>query len=228
MKRSLLTALVASFAATLPSSALAHVEVASGVAFAGRTQLVTFGVGHGCEGADTASVRIEIPASVASVRALDSTFGRASVERDASDRVVAVTWEKPEADLLEGDDNYYELTLRIRVPDAPFTRIHFPTYQTCRTPDGATITAEWTAAPGEEGEAAPVLTIVPARSRGWNRYLVPVDVDALDLFFADALIVWKGDAAFSANEETAAQIERTPGVTLLTSLAAGDEIQVKY
>ena len=44
-------------AVTLSSTfAAGHVSVASGPAFANTTQEVTFGVGHGCEGADTSSV----------------------------------------------------------------------------------------------------------------------------------------------------------------------------
>jgi hypothetical protein len=48
------------------------------------------------------------------------------------------------------------------------------------------------------------------------------------VFFGDALIVWKGAAAYSANPTTKELIAGTPGVTALTSLAVGDELWVRY
>ena len=50
----------------------------------------------------------------------------------------------------------------------------------------------------------------------------------LSAFFSDALIVWKDRAAYSANPETAAQISQTDDVSTLTSLAASDEVWVRY
>lgn len=221
-------ALAAFVVALFPAVAAAHVSVISGPAFAGKNQEITFGVGHGCEGADTVAVRIEIPAEVATVRPLPSAFGALSVERDATDRVVAVSWQKADADVLDGDEAYYALTMRIAVPNAPFTRVYFPARQTCRTADGTTLSTDWIALPGGEGEAAPELVVVPARQPGWNKLTVPVAVDALEAFFADALIVWKGEAAWSSNPQTTAQIANTPGVSALSKLAAGDEIWVRY
>src|ERR1700741_728844 len=92
----------------------AHVSVSSGPAFAKATQEIKLGVGHGCEGADTLSVRVEIPAAVTSVRAVNSDLGRATVELSTAKLVTAVTWEKATEDVLPGDTNYYTLTLRIK------------------------------------------------------------------------------------------------------------------
>lgn len=50
----------------LPGVARAHVSVVSGPGFANTTQEIVFGVGHGCAGADTTRVRVEIPAGVLS------------------------------------------------------------------------------------------------------------------------------------------------------------------
>ena len=44
------------------TAAEAHIEVASGQAIANSTNEVTFSVGHGCTGADTYRVSIDIPA----------------------------------------------------------------------------------------------------------------------------------------------------------------------
>ena len=59
--------------------------------------ILTFGVGHGCEGVDTVRVRIAIPEEVTAVRGLTSAWGEGTFERDATDRVVAVTFEKADA-----------------------------------------------------------------------------------------------------------------------------------
>lgn len=211
-----------------------HVGI-QGPGFAGSNQELTFTVGHGCDGLDTRSVRIEIPSSITSVLAISSNLGKVTLERNEADLVTAVTWEQPLADMRERDEVYYKLTLRLRIPNAPFTTLVFPTTQTCSSPDGTeTATALWTST--EEGHGhddeevgpAPVLTVLPARVGGWNKYTVPNAVSDLAPLFGDARIVWKGTAAYSKNALVAAQIAATPGVTVLAELAAGDEIWVLY
>ncbi|MES1173411.1 MAG: DUF1775 domain-containing protein, partial [Myxococcales bacterium] len=103
MTRSILTVALAAIAALVSTTAHAHISIASGPAFANASQEVTFGVGHGCEGADTYRVQVEIPAGVTSVRPETSDFGQADVELDAAGTVVAVTWTKPEASVLDKD-----------------------------------------------------------------------------------------------------------------------------
>jgi periplasmic copper chaperone A len=178
-------------------------------------------------------VKIDIPAGVTSVRPLTSDFGKATLERDGANNVTSVTWQKPDADLLAADDNYYKLTLRLKPPNAPFTKIYFPTHQTCRNAAGAETTVEWVGTPTlPDGgptapEPAPTLVIMPARLPGWNKYPVPVAIKDMTLF-KDALIVWSGTAAYSANPATSAQLKAEVGVTALTTIAAGSEIWVKY
>src|SRR5262245_18782971 len=102
------------------SSVSAHVSITSGAGFADTSQIVTFGVGHGCEGSDTLRVRIEIPSQVVSIRALNSDLGPASVELDDAELVRAVTWEKAESSVIAADLNYYSASIRIKVPNEPF------------------------------------------------------------------------------------------------------------
>jgi uncharacterized protein YcnI len=217
-----------------PSIARAHVSVASGPGFANTTQEITFGVGHGCAGADTTRVRIEIPTGVLSVRPLRSDFGKVSVEKDAAGTITAVSWQKPDADFLDADLAYYKLVIRLKVPDQPFTTVYFPAHQTCRAMDGTMSTVDWKMLPtdpvvdGGTDEPAPALTVLPARRPGWNNYVVAQAVPDVSKLFGDAQIVWKGTAAYSANPTTAELIGSTPGVTALTALAANDEIWVKY
>ena len=229
----LFLALIGALTAFSSGTAEAHVDVASGVATANSTNLVRFGVGHGCAGADTYSLTIDIPTGVTSVRPVRSDFGIPTVQKDASGNVTSVTWQKPEAEALDADTAYYEFALRLRTPDQPFTSLHFVVHQTCRAADGTLTTVDWAdlpSTPPEEATDHPAaeLRVLPARLPGWNKYTVGTDMTDLAAFFSDAQILWKGTAAYSANPNTAALIANTSGVTELTSLSTGDEIWVKY
>lgn len=226
--------MLAGAAVTLASAADAHVS-ASANAIANTTQVITFGVGHGCEGADTYGIRVEIPSTVTSVRVLPNAFGRATVQTNAAGAVTSVTWQKADADVAPGDSFYYALQIRARLPDAPFTTVYFPTRQTCRTAGGMTTTVDWvgtssTPAPdgGAAPEPAPSLTLLPARQPGWNRYTVPAAVSNLATFFGDAQSVWRATSAWSPNANTTALILSTPGVTPLDALRAMDQVWVRY
>ncbi len=225
------------FTATLllGASASAHVSISSGPAAADKSQKITFGIGHGCEDAsgnhyDTKKIRIELPAGFASVRALPATgFGTPVIAKSGT-TVTSIEWSRATADLLSGDDAFYDLTFRARVPNTPFTQVTFTVHQTCQV-GAVEQTTTWTGTTGDT--PGPALTIVPARTNatGWNKLTLSTAVaaDMMGVFFSDALIVWKGASAFSANSNTRAQILATSGVTELTGgLAAGDDIWVRY
>lgn len=221
--------------AMIASAANAHIEVASGAAVANTTQVVTFGVGHGCSGADTYRVQIEIPTGVTSVRPMASDFGRATVETSSAGAVTSVTWQKSDTDALPADTSYYQLFLRLRPPDAPFTTIYFRAHQTCRSATGTLSVVDWVGLPGAtvpDGGTAPepaaALNLVPAHLPGWNRYTVAQEIPTLATFFRDALIVWRGTSAYSINPNTTSLITTTPGVTALTALHPTDDIWVRY
>lgn len=216
----------------VPVLAHAHVSIQSGPAFAQVSEVVTFGVGHGCEGdestLDTTSVTVEIPEGVTSVRPELSGFEEVSLKTDKTGAVVAVTWSKDKA--LPDDISYYELKLRLKAPAAPFSIIKFPAHQTCISVDGKTETVvDWV---GEEGEAdvepAPLLYVLPARFPGWNEFTVEDNIEDLAGFFADAQIVWSGKSAFSINPATVDLIADTEGVSSLSKIKAGSTIWVKY
>ncbi len=222
-------------AAMFASVADAHVSIVSGSAVANTTQVVTFGVGHGCSGADTYSVQIEIPSTVTSIRPMASDFGRAAVQTNAAGAVTSVTWQKSDADALPGDTGYYELRVRLRPPNAPFTTVYFRAHQTCRSATGALTTVDWVGLPtdtapdgGTAPEPAAALNLVPARLPGWNQYTVTSAIANLATFFSDALIVWRSTAAYSVNPNTRTLITSTPGVTALTALSPSDSIWVRY
>jgi uncharacterized protein YcnI len=234
--------LAVAFVLASSTTALAHVSISSGPAQANKTSKITFGIGHGCEtgtAVDTWKIRVDLPAGVTSVRALRSDFGKPTMIKTGG-VVTAIEWTRTDVDdLLTDDTNYYELTIRARIPDAPYSQLQFNVTQTCREPgqSGATGTPVlWDQPAGSTtGNPAPLLTVVPARTAatGWNKFTVPANTTVanskLATYFGDALIVWRGSSAFSANSNTAAQITSTQGVTALTTdLAAGDEIWVRY
>jgi uncharacterized protein YcnI len=212
------------------SPALAHVSVA-GPGFANQSQVLTFSVGHGCSGADTVRVEVNIPEEVTTVRALPAVdFGEAEVVTNDAKLVTSVVWSKPTP--RAADDHFYQMAIRIKVPDAPFTKLSFPAKQTCRTPDGTETVVNWadtmpSTTAGEESHPVPSITILPVRQTGWNKFTVPNKVDDLSIF-ADAQIVWADDAAYSSNATTADLIKSEDGVKELTTIEAGAEIWVKY
>jgi len=220
-------ALLVSFAAR------AHIDIDSGAATADATQEVVFAVGHGCSGNDTNKVVIDIPAGVTSVRPTRSDFATPTVTKDGSGNVTSVTWQKAAADALDSDTQFYRLVIRMKVPNQPFSTIYFPAHQTCRAADGTLSTVEWTDLPTtpqnqQTGNPAAALKLVPARMAGWNKVTVPAAMTDLKVYFGDAQIVWKGNAAYSNNPNIASQIGSTSGVSALTSLNANDEVWVKY
>lgn len=216
----------------VPALAHAHIEIVSGTATANTTQEVTFSVGHGCAGADTSKVVFEIPAGVTSVRPVMNSFGQADVETNAAGAVTAVSFTKSDSAVLPTDTQYYELTIRLKVPDQPFNVIFFPAHQTCTDSKGKTTVVDWASldqSEVEDGpEPAPALYLVPAHFPGWNKLSVAREVTDLSLFFSDAQIVWRGSSAYSSNPTTTELIGTTDGVSSLGAVVVGDEIWVKY
>ncbi len=230
MNRPFASLVLAALAGLAPRLAGAHVSIASGPAVADTTQEVTFGVGHGCEGADTFRVEIQIPAGVTSVRPLTSDFGAVELTLNDDGSVAMVSWQKPEEELLPSDTQYYELSLRLKPPEAPFTTLHFPARQICRAEDGTELTVDWVGLDESDDtvEPAPALHLVPPSFPGWNRFTIPTALDDLETFFGRAQIVWSGSSAYSINPTTMQLVAETEGVTPLTALAAGAQIWVRY
>lgn len=227
----------------VPSVAAAHIGLTPKPAPAKTSQVLTFAINHGCKVTDvndstieheldTLSIEIDIPAAIdgKSVRAMPSDFGaKAVMTTDGNGAVTSIKWTRDPADLQPPDNlGYYEIKLKIAVPDAPFTQIPFVIKQTCM--DGTTpVEVLWE---GGEPEPSPVLYVTSDKhSYGWNKYTLTSAVANADFgkYFGDALIVWKGTSAFSPNMVVNMLIAATPGVTPLEAdLAAGDEIWVKY
>ena len=182
-----------------------------------------------------ASIQVDIPTGIdpTSVRAMPSDFAPTPAVARNAGGVASIKWSRDPSELQSDDSAYYEITLRLKVNDVPFTRIPFVITQVCR-PKGGTpaddVTVVWTG-PSSNPEPSPQLIVVPAHSVGWNKLVLTTAIAAADLgaYFGDAQIVWKGTAAFSPNATVTGLITTTTGATKLsTDLAAGDEIWVKY
>lgn len=216
----------------------AHIGASTPTPYTEATAEISFSVGHGCEGLDTQSVKITIPAGVTPLRVVESwPFATVTTEKDAAENVTSVTFSKAQNTVRAGDDGYYKLVVRAKLPKTPFATLYFPAVQTCKSADGATTkVTEWistTPNTSETGpEPAPALLVLPTRTPGWNKYTIPAGVEItkaqLATVFKDALIVWAGTRAYSINPNTAALIAAEAGVQALESLAAGTEIWVKY
>lgn len=223
VKSSIGPALVVGGLLFVSGTAEAHVSLDQ-VGQAGQRQVLSFGVGHGCAGDDTLSVEIRLPEEVTSVRAVPWAFGDAEVVTSSAGVPIAVVFERP--GVKAADDQYYTVQLRITVPDMPFETLYFPAIQTCRDESGTDTVVEWIGLPGDPDEPAPALTILPAHRPGWNRIEVTRATDPA--IFGEAQIVWQGDAAYSSNPAIMDLIGTTEGVTVLTELAPGTEIWVKF
>src|SRR3954463_10664560 len=91
----------------LAGVAQAHISITSGPATANKSQIITFGVGHGCTDAnmkkiDTVKIKVLIPTGVTGVRAFRSDFGKPVLTKSGAN-VTAVEWTKPVSELLDGD-----------------------------------------------------------------------------------------------------------------------------
>lgn len=212
-------------AMSMSSAAMAHVSFADDKATANRSFTATLNIPHGCEvtlkhsghaeTSDTTKVEVDIPASFTSVRPMDEVFAPATVTEDANHVVTKLTWTKAAGTEKAEDSHFYQVTLRGRAPDAPFTKLTFRTVQTCV--GGGT--AVW------EGADVPTLLVLPTRSPGWNKFTAQetLDEDAIKAFFSDARIVHFNGASYSPNAETTKLIQ-----TKLTSITKGGEFWVKY
>ena len=219
------------------TTAFAHITIATGPVQAGKSARVGVAINHGCNASaeDTFKILVSFPAGTFSnIRPMRSDFGVFTFVKDSNQTITGIEWTKPVADKRTADDSYYELTFKATMPNVPYSKIKLDVTQTCVDAAGnLTTPVLWD--DSNTAEPAPRLIIAPARLNtiGWNKVTIPASttVAAADFgaYFGDALIVWKGTAAYSSNPNTVEQILATTGVTMLTdALAAGDVVWVRY
>lgn len=168
-----LPAATAAITLSLVAPASAHVTATPSSAAAGSSTVVTFSVGHGCEGSPTTKIEIQVPESVLAVTPtrnpyyeVESTIvqldepvtdshGNEVTERTAT---IAYTAATP---LPDGQRDTFQLSFT--VPDAEGEVLAFPTIQTCQKGETA-----WTEVPAEGQDPhelespAPSFEILPA------------------------------------------------------------------
>lgn len=155
--------------------ATAHVSVTPGEALAGSYAVLTFSVGHGCDGSATTKVAIKLPEEILSATPTRNPFWKAkkvmvtlpepvtdSHGTVATERVGQVVYTA-RTPLPDGERDTFALSMKM--PDEPAgSTLAFPVIQTCVEGQNAWIE---TIAPGgtEELEApAPTVTLLAGES----------------------------------------------------------------
>ena len=151
-----LRTLLAAAAVLTAGGASAHVSVQPATATAGSYQVLRFGVGHGCDGAATTSVRIEIPAGVSIANPQPKPGWRLSVERARGQpaTVTAIVWTGGLA-----ADRFDEFLMLAKLPSTSGP-LAFPAIQSCGAKEN-----RWVELPvpgaARPQHPAPILTLAP-------------------------------------------------------------------
>jgi uncharacterized protein YcnI len=149
------------------SPAAAHVTGTPSTTAAGASTVVTFSVGHGCEGSPTTKLEIQVPEQVTSVtptrnplyelekniEQLDEPITDAH-GNEVTERVSSISYTA-DTPLPEGQRDTFELSFQIP-EDVEGEVLAFPTVQTCE--QGRT---GWTQLPEEGQDAAELDTPAP-------------------------------------------------------------------
>lgn len=159
-------------------SASAHVSIAEDEVEAGSSAVLTFSLGHGCEGSPTTAVRIQLPESIPTVTptrnafwdvekvmtALDTPIEGSHGEQ-ITERVSEVVYMAT-TPLPDGIRDVFELSVSI-AEDAAGQTLYFPTIQTCETGETAWIEIpEDGQDPDELESPAPGVLVVEATDGG--------------------------------------------------------------
>lgn len=172
-----LPAATAAVALSFAAPAGAHVTATPSTAAAGAYTVVTFSVGHGCEGSPTTRLEIQVPESVLSVTPSRNPFydvektieqldepvadahGNEVTERTASIVYTATT------PLPDGQRDAFELSFQL--PDAEGETLSFPTIQTCQKGETGWVEVPADGQDPDELESpAPAFEIVAAEAGG--------------------------------------------------------------
>ena len=154
-------------------SASAHVDATSSETAAGAYTLVTFAVGHGCDGSPTTAVTITLPEELnsatptvnpnwtisTSTQKLDTPRTLANGSK-ISERTASITYTAKTPLIDHQRDTF---TLSLQLPESVGTTLNFPTLQKCET--GQTDWKEIPAAGADHDSVkapAPALTITKA------------------------------------------------------------------
>ncbi|WP_174296302.1 YcnI family protein [Sphingomonas bacterium] len=155
---------VAALSLAAATAAHAHIVFAEPSAASGSYYAGFLRVSHGCAGSPTVSIRVEIPAAVASARPQPKPGWTLTVEKaplatpipsesggTVHDRVTAITW----TGRLDADQ-FDQFGIMLKLPDASAT-LYFPTVQRCESGSN-----EW--------------NMIPAAGQPWHSVKSPAPV----------------------------------------------------
>ncbi|QOD43955.1 YcnI family protein [Clavibacter zhangzhiyongii] len=146
-------------ALSAPLAASAHVELDASSTAPAALSVLTFAVGHGCEGSATTALAIRFPADVQAVKPTLAP-GWSVAEQEAADgTTVTYTADTPLPDALRAT---VQVEALLPVDGAAGDVVAFPTLQTCV--EGSTDWAETPAASAEPDHPAPTVTLTDATS----------------------------------------------------------------
>ncbi|MFT2707608.1 YcnI family protein [Clavibacter zhangzhiyongii] len=146
-------------ALSAPLAASAHVELDASSTAPAALSVLTFAVGHGCEGSATTALAIRFPADVQAVKPTLAP-GWSVAEQEAADgTTVTYTADTPLPDALRAT---VQVEALLPVDGAAGDVVAFPTLQTCV--EGSTDWAETPAAGAEPDHPAPTVTLTDATS----------------------------------------------------------------
>lgn len=119
--------------------AAAHVVIDPAEVAANSYARVAFRVGHGCAGAATTAIEVNLPEGVTIARPMPKTGWTIAIETRALQRPVAgghgLVREGPASIAWRGgplpDAHYEEFVMMIRAPDTVGTALAFPVMQLC-------------------------------------------------------------------------------------------------
>ncbi|MBF4622757.1 YcnI family protein [Clavibacter sp. VKM Ac-2872] len=144
-------------AVSAPLAASAHIELDASATSPATLSVLTFAVGHGCEGSATTSLAIRFPAAVQAVKPTLAP-GWSVAEQEAADgTTVTYTADTPLPDALRAT---VQVEALLPVDGAAGDVVTFPTLQTCVA--GSTDWAETPAAGTEPDHPAPAITLTDA------------------------------------------------------------------
>lgn len=169
-----------------PLAASAHVELDASSTVPATISVLTFAVGHGCEGSATTALAVEFPATVQAVtptvkpgwEITRATSGAADAATDAASDAgtdgaagaattggaTTVTWTASDP-LPDGFRDTVQVQALLPVDGAAGDVVTFPTVQTCE--EGS---YDWVEPPADDGSEpaspAPVLTLTDASTAG--------------------------------------------------------------
>ncbi|OUE24203.1 YcnI family protein [Clavibacter michiganensis] len=144
-----------------PLAASAHVELDASSTAPATLSVLTFAVGHGCEGSATTSLAIRFPADVQAVKPTLAPGWSVAEQEAAAGTTVTYTADTPLPDALRAT---VQVEALLPVDGAAGDVVAFPTLQTCV--EGSTDWAETPAAGTEPDHPAPAITLTDAATGG--------------------------------------------------------------